>query len=133
MCTEVLTDAGKRKPSSQGKIERSYKAVGQGSLLDLSDPKVAVVTQADGTTDEYQTAVCRAVLVDVYRYSKADALSVCFGFALDPRPRPGQRMRSRVCGGDMNDSNHFLPKGYTFALKEKYNHFKKTVAHKDFR
>ena len=133
MCTEVLTDAGKRKPGSQGKTERSYKAVAQGSLVDLSDPKVAVVTQADGTTDEYQTVVCRAVLMVVYRSSKADTLSACLGFALDPRPRPGKRMRSCVCGGDMIGSNHPLPKGYTFALKEKHNHFKKTVAHKDIR
>jgi hypothetical protein len=71
----------------------------------------------------YKESVLVDILVKVYSVDRKEAESKCFGFGLDPRKSVGERMTSCYCGKASEDQCHRFPKGYTFAVKEKYADF----------
>ena len=82
-----------------------------------------VVQLRDGEERRYEKRVLVYMLVKIYSIDVQKARQMCFGFGLDPRPRPRQRMMSCSCGGKMEDVFHKFPKGFTFAVRDKYEQF----------
>ena len=90
----------------------------------MSDRNYVVVAAKDGSSQRFKADVLRKMLVEIWNFSEAQAAGMCLGFGMDPRPRPQQRMKSCVCGGAMDDSRHKFPKGFTFAVSDKYSDFR---------
>ena len=103
----------------------------------LADGMLSVETRKG--TYFYEIKVLVFMLVKLYGYSMERARKMCWGYGLDQRPKPAHRARS--CLDTSKDGHskshtgdfHDFPSGFSFAVRDKYNEYKKMGYDQDFR
>lgn len=113
-----VTEDGNRETGKKSKVEAD------GLVSRVGDE--FVIEDKAGGKIKYKKSVLVEMLVKIYDMSRKTAEAKCFGFGLDPRRSPVLRMKSCGCGNsaDMKDDCHMFPKGFTFAVREKYSDFR---------
>lgn len=107
------SDGDAPSPKVQKKLSRDK----EGLVVKSGD----TFTVGDAT---YKKSVLVDILAKVYKVDRKEAEAKCFGFGMDPRPIVAQRMLSCYCGAEPEAQCHQFPRGYTFAVKDKYEDFR---------
>ena len=128
-----LDEAVAKKPKVDGIKEDGAKA----SVKYLPGNMLSVATRKG--TRFYDTRVLTFMLVKLYQFSKERARSMCWGYGLDQRPKPKHRalscqdVKARGHSAGQAGDCHSFPSGFSFAVNEKYQEYKKPYDEQDFR
>ena len=127
-----------KAPVKKPKVEKATKEDrAKASVKYLSGGMLSVATRKG--TFFYDTRVLAFMLVKLYQFSQERAQSMCWGYGLDQRPKPKHRalscpvVKARGHSAGQAGDCHAFPSGFSFAVNEKYQEYKKLYDGQDFR